>query len=385
MRKRIPLIYALSSGLRYGMQEMAYTTVTGLRNKFRPVIFTPPGPAVDEARKLGFEVVETLSLGSGENGGIMSPQSWNFSAQLGPYLSRYEEVAFFGTRCMHNLVFAATNLRYRRRAANIHIVHGVEAEPAYGQKRVLDRVPFAITVLAVSEFSRDRMKAHGLVRPVRVIENYLSDERVATSPRREPFREPGVRRAAVVSRLVPVKRIDVLLTCLENRPELNAIAFHIYGDGPEGEALKERVAKGRLNVIFEGFRNDVASELTKADIVVHLCPLEALPLALLEALAADVPVVAPDRGGSACVIEDGVNGLHFAANDAASLGRRLADLLDAPPERLNALVAGGRASLATRFSEQERLADYRALISELLENKAGSDIALRSGMKSRVH
>jgi glycosyltransferase involved in cell wall biosynthesis len=372
MRERIPLIYALSTGARYGMQEMAYATAWGLRHEFEPIIFTPPGPAVGEARKLGFEVVETLKLSSNQVGGLTSPQSWALSAQLSRYLSRHRRLAFFGTRCMHNLVFGALNLRYRRRVANIHMVHGVEAEAAYGQKRILDRFPFPITILAVSEFSRERMQAHGLRRRIRVIENYLTDERVAAAPRREPFRQPGVRRAAVVSRLDPVKRVDVLLTCLENRPELNSIAFHIYGDGSESEALKARAAKSGLNIIFEGFRSDVAEQLAKVDLLVHLCPLEALPLALLEAMAAEVPVVAPNRGGTACVVDDGVNGLHFAANDAASLGVCLAGLRQAKPERLNALVAGGRVTLATRFSERERLADYRSLISGSLGEKSKS-------------
>jgi len=342
------------------MQEMTYATAWGLRDQFKPVIFTPPGPAIEEARKRGFDVVETLSLGSGEDGGIMSPQSWDFSARLKPYLSRYRRLAFFGTRCMHNLVFAAMNLRYRRRTANFHIVHGVEEDSRWAQKRVLDRFPFPITVVAVSDSARERMQAYGLRRPIRVIENYLTDDRVAATPQRGPFSEPGVRRAAVVSRLDPVKRIDVLLTCLENRPELNSIAFHIYGDGPEAGALKKRAAENRLNIVFEGFRSDVAEQLTKADVLVHTGPLEVLPLALLEAMAANVPVVGPDLGGTACVIEHGVNGLRFSANDPASLGSCLEGLVLAEPDRLNALVAGGRRSLETRFSERERLAEYRS-------------------------
>lgn len=375
MRERIPLIYALSNGRRYGMQQMAYATASGLRSEFDPVIFVPKGPAGVEARELGFAVVELRDQSSDESGGLTSAQSWEFSAQLRPYLERHKRLAFFGTRCMHNIVFAATNLAYRRRVANFHIVHGVEAEAGYRKKKILDRSPFPISVVAVSDFSRERMRAYGLRRPVRVIENYLTDACLAATPRRAPFEQPGVRRAAVVSRLDPVKRIDVLLECLEKRPGLNAIAFHLYGDGPVENALKARAAQGGLNVIFEGYRSDVAEELAKADVLIHLCPLEALPLALLEAMAADVPVVAPDHGGAACVIAHGVNGLRFAANDPASLGACLAGLRDAQPARLNALVAGGRAALETRFSEPLRLAEYRSAIWAELGAKPAHDAA----------
>lgn len=343
---------------------MMYTTAWGLRDEFRPVIFTPAGRSVSEARKRNFEVVETLSLGSEEAGGLMSAQSWDFAARLRPYLARHGQLAFLGTRVMHNVVFAALNLAYRRRVANFHMVHGVEEDARWAQKRALDRVPFQISVVAVSDYARERMQTYGLRRPVRVIENYLTDERVAAAPRREPFRERGVRRAAVVSRLDPAKRLDVLLTCLEMHPELNAISYHVYGDGPEGDALKARALKSGLNIVFEGFRSDIDQELPKADVLVHTGPLEVLPLALLEAHAANVPVVAPDAGGAACVIDDGINGLRYTANDPVSLGKRLSEILIAEPERLNALVERGRVSLATRFSERERLAEYRSAIWE---------------------
>jgi glycosyltransferase involved in cell wall biosynthesis len=245
--------------------------------------------------------------------------------------------------------------------AQINIVHGDCTEGGYNKQRILNRLP--VTIVAVSEFVRERLVAHGVRdRQIRVIENFLSAERLAATPCREPFRQPGVRRAAVISRLVPEKRIDVLLTCLKNRPELNSIEFHIYGAGPESETLKARAATNGLNVVFEGFRFDVAEQLAQADLLVHLCPMESLGVALLEAMAAGVPVVAPDHGGTGCVIQDGVSGLHFAANDAESLGVCLARLRQAEPERLNKLVAGARAALAARFSERERIADYRSLI-----------------------
>jgi glycosyltransferase involved in cell wall biosynthesis len=356
------------------MVEMTYITAAGLRDEFEPVIFSPAGRSVTEARKRNFAVVETLSLGTEEAGGLglISPQALDFAVRLRPYLARHERLAFLGTRVMHNVVFAVLNLGYRRRTANFHMVHGVEDDARWAQKRALDRVPFPIDVIAVSDFARERMQAYGLRRPVRVIENYLTDERLAAAPRRQPFREPGVRRAAVVARLDPAKRIDVLLACLEMYPELNAITYHIYGDGPEGDALKARALESGLNIVFEGFRSDIDQQLPKADVLVHTGPLEVLPLALLEAHAANVPVVAPDAGGAACVIDDGVNGLRYTANDPASLGKRLFEVLAAEPERLNAFVQGGRVSLAKRFSERERLADYRAAIWESIgRNSSG--------------
>jgi glycosyltransferase involved in cell wall biosynthesis len=119
-----------------------------------------------------------------------------------------------------------------------------------------------------------------------------------------------------------------------------------------------------LNVVFEGYRSDVDQQLAKSDLLLHLCPEEPFGLVMLEAMAARVPVLAPDRGGAGLLIEHGVTGLHFVANEAESLADALTKLCDAEPEHLNALVSAASAVLATRFSERERLRDYRHLIHD---------------------
>jgi glycosyltransferase involved in cell wall biosynthesis len=358
VRERIPLLYTLYTGAFYGTERMSLATAWGLRDEFDPVIVAPPGPAATEARKIGLAVVETASV---QASGLRSFDYRGFGAALQPYLARHKKLAFLPTHAAHSLAFSGMNLLYRRRAAHIHVVHGFDEDVSYGQLQRLNPLP--VTIVAVSAFTREVLIAHGVRdAKIRVIENFLPPERVAATPRRGPFREPGVRRAAVIGRLVPEKRIDVLLAALEERPDLKSIAFHIYGTGSESEAFKARAAKSGLNVVFEGFRTDVAEQLAQADLLVALRPDEHLPLSILEAMAADVPVIVPDRGGAGSMIENGVSGLHFAANDATSLGASLAGLCHASPERLNALVSGARAALARRFSQRERLADYRALI-----------------------
>ena len=78
------------------------------------------------------------------------------------------------------------------------------------------------------------------------------------------------------------------------------------------------------------------------DCLVHLCPVEPFGLAILEAMAADLPVLVANSGGAGALIDDGISGFHFRANDAGDLGRRLQELTDAPPALLNRVVSGGR-------------------------------------------
>jgi glycosyltransferase involved in cell wall biosynthesis len=350
MKKKTPLLYALHSGELYGMERMALATAWGLRGDFEPVIFCPPGPAASEARQLGFTVVETV--------GIVS-----LSFQLLRYLSRHRRFAFFATSTTHSLFLVALNIMFRRQVAHVHMVHGFhETRRGFATRRLLNRLP--ISIVTVSDFVKHKLVASGVRREqIRVIGNFLSAERVASSPRREAFVVPGIRRAAIVSRIVPLKRIDLLLTCLEARPELNSIAFHIYGSGSETDALKKRALRNCLNIVFEGFCLDIAEQLAKADLLIHLCPDEAFGIVILEAMAAGVPVVVPDRGGSRFLIDDGISGSLFVADDAESLADVLSELRNASADRLNMLAANARATLDRRFSECERLADYRSVLS----------------------
>ena len=53
---KIPLIYALHSGNLYGTERMALSTAAGLLDEFTPLIMAPPGPALEEAKRRGYEV-----------------------------------------------------------------------------------------------------------------------------------------------------------------------------------------------------------------------------------------------------------------------------------------------------------------------------------------
>jgi glycosyltransferase involved in cell wall biosynthesis len=95
--------------------------------------------------------------------------------------------------------------------------------------------------------------------------------------------------------------------------------------------------------------------------LLHTCPEEPFGLVMLEAFAAGVPVLVPGSGGAADIVHPGVNGWHFAANDAVSLGRQLLRATAAPAATLNALADAGRADLQTEFSAPRQALRYAAL------------------------
>ncbi len=347
------LVYALHSGNLYGTERMALSTASGLVNEFDSVIMAPPGPALEEARRTGFEAIA-----------FESPLQ--FAMALRPLLARAPKLAFLATGVMHSSVCLAWNLLYRRQIAHLHLVHGGAAEHlSYGRKAKLNHRP--VEFVAVSSYVRERLIANGVnAAQIRVIENFLPAAKVAAAPRRRAFAGEPLRRLAVISRLDPEKRVDLLLDALEQDPAAARFEVRIFGTGWNGDALKQRVAASKLNVIFEGFLPNVDQELAKADLLVHLCPVEPFGLAIIEAMAAGVPVLAPDAGGAGSLVEDGVSGFHFEADNAQSLAGMLNRIAALPADKINAVVRAGDHLLATRFSESERVADYRRILMEKL-------------------
>ena len=349
---KTPLLYVLHSGNLYGTERMALATLAGLQDCFEPVLFAPPGPALAEAGRLGFA-----------HAAFNSPQE--FARRLRPHLAASPRLAFFATGVVHSLIFLGWNLLYRRPAVHLHMVHGgTDERDSYGRKKLLNRT--GVIFVAVSAFVRERLIANGVrAEQIRVIENFLPERQIQTVPRRGAFATAGVRRIVVVSRIDPIKRVDLLLDALDRQPELNALSIRILGTGWELETLRERARRRHPNVTFVGFTPHVPEELAAADLLLHLCPVEPFGLAILEAMAAGVPVLVPDQGGAGSLVEDGVSGRRFRADDLDDLVTQLEALRQTPAVELNRLAAGGDRTLATRFSEAARIADYRRLLEEI--------------------
>lgn len=346
---KLPLIYALHSGNLYGTERMALATVEGLADEFDPIIFAPQGLALKEAERMGFAVQSFAS-------------PLEFAWKLRPVLSRYQKLAFVATGVTHSLACLAWNKLYRRQVIHLHMVHGgTDEQLSYGRKRKLNGLD--VTFVAVSHFVRERLIANGVAaNQIVVIENFLPDQRVADSPKRATFERPGVQKVIVISRLDPIKRVDVLLDALDRQAALGALSFRIFGTGWQLEQMRARAAAQNPNVTFAGFHNDVSCELAAADLLVHTCPEEPFGLAIIEAMAAHVPVLVPDSGGAGALVEEGVSGFRFAANQSESLAARLSELRNASAEMLNRVVAGGCEALGSRFSASARAADYRQLL-----------------------
>ncbi len=162
-------------------------------------------------------------------------------------------------------------------------------------------------------------------------------------PPPRPATRPGGTRVAVVASLTPVKRHDLLLEAWAALPPAlrSQARLHVLGDGPLREPLGHRAQALGIagEVVFEGAVADVPARLAEMDLAVLCSDREGLSNAVLEAMAAGLPVVATDVGGNPELV--GVDtGLLVPAGDRAGLSAALAALLgDAEMRRR----LGGRA------------------------------------------
>jgi glycosyltransferase involved in cell wall biosynthesis len=81
-------------------------------------------------------------------------------------------------------------------------------------------------------------------------------------------------------------------------------------------------------------------------------------------MAANVPVLVPDRGGASSLVEPGTTGFRFRSNDSASLAVKLLDIFRATPAEMNSIVERARSLFESRFSPRARINDYRVLLEE---------------------
>ncbi len=160
--------------------------------------------------------------------------------------------------------------------------------------------------------------------------------------RRELAIPNGSVVAALVASLRPEKRVPEFVRAVrsarESCPQLMAI---IVGDGPDRAAVEASV-NGERAIRLLGHRDDVPRILKAADVFVLSSQYEASPVAVLEAMAAALPVVALDVGAVAEMIDDGHTGFLVCPATPQLMASKLAQLVGDPELRQAMGDAGER-------------------------------------------
>ncbi|WP_226366730.1 glycosyltransferase [Pseudonocardia sp. ICBG162] len=253
----------------------------------------------------------------------------------------------------------------RRSPTPVTVFHGVAAEDYPAAARLLSRT--ADVVVAVSAAVADRLRAAGLH------DTRIAVLRNAVTPPVLPDRAEARRAldlpddagvALCAARLVPQKRHDVLLDAWRSVPGRPVLL--LAGDGPLRAGLEDRAADLGDRVRFLGARDDMPTLLAAADVAVLTSDWEGLPMVVLEAMAAGLPVVATDVDGVREALgprgDAPAAGLLVPPGDPAAVVAALNRLAD--PRRREALAAAGRARVAAEHDPAAQAAGYDALLRD---------------------
>jgi glycosyltransferase involved in cell wall biosynthesis len=233
-------------------------------------------------------------------------------------------------------------------------------------------------VIAVGwETARVHRRALG-ARDIEVIPNAVATpdplgwrERIAV--RRELGVPDGAPLLIAVGRLVPQKApLDLVRAFAQVHTRGPAPALWIVGRGRlEGRLAREirRLGIGdRVRML--GLRSDVPRLLGASDLYVSASLWEGLPVAMLEAMAVGLPVVAT-RVGDVPRALDGDSGVLLSPRDPAAVARAVAGLL-ADPARCQQLGARGRERVRAHFGTQAWAERHLALYAEVARRAPGS-------------
>jgi sugar transferase (PEP-CTERM/EpsH1 system associated) len=370
----VHVLYRLDTG---GMEHIIVSLINATRDRYRHAVIALAGFGVLRSE---IENAVTTCLSLEKKPGKDWPCYFRFWRALRTLKPDLVQTYNIGTLDLAPVVRLAGVRRL------VHAEHGRDAadpqgeNPRYlGLRRWL--APLIDRYVAVSPDLQNWLTNRARIRPskVRYIENGVDVAafdlpRVAPRQRLANIAPPGTVLIGNVARLDKVKDQVGLIAAFKLLCENAGHAdcrLVIAGEGPQrGELERQIVQLGLVQTVrLLGNRDDVAELLAECDVFVLSSIAEGMPVTLLEAMAAKLPVVATDVGGVAAVVEAGITGTLVPAGDRSALARALGMYAEDVTLRRRHGDAG-YARVATQFSLKAMVTAYVTLYDDLLSRRA---------------
>jgi glycosyltransferase involved in cell wall biosynthesis len=361
----------------FGGAERALLTLLGRLDteRWRATLCHHPTPGVEplveRAQKLGVSTWSVPPLPHGTRGTLRIPSFSRALRQRRPAVFHAYLTWPLGAK---NALLAAVAARLPALLVTVQLYMDVPVtRPMLLQQRLIatgvDRF------LPVSDHNARRLEAllRWPRRKIEVIRNAIDPAPFTRHPDLALRRELAGKRPLVlaVARLDPQKGHRHLLEAAREVPQA---VFALAGDGPERAELENLAARLgiRDRVRFLGDRSDIPDLLAACDVFVLPSLYEGLPISVLEAMAAERPVVATAIGGTDEVVTDGVSGLLVPPADPDAIASALRRLLGDDGLRAR-LASAGRARATTEFSADRMVRRVTELYEQLGDPQACAD------------
>ncbi len=365
-RRERPGVFLMTDSFATGGSERQFTALAGNldRNSFRVHLgcIQKTGVFLN-----GFEDVVQFRLG----GSLYGPQSWRTRIRLGYHLRRSRISIAHAFDFYTNLTLVPV-----ARMAGVAAVIGSQRQigdllsPAKARAQ-LGAFHFCDRIVCNSQAAARNLIEQGIrKRQVVVIGNGLPTSAFAAAPPALP-RAPGILRVGMIARMnTPAKNHKLLLRAaarlISNFPHLQ---FVLVGDGPLRQELEKEAEVLGLGsrALFLGDRRDIPSVLASLDISVLPSESESQSNAILEAMAAGVPIVASNTGGNPELIGEG-RGLLVRCGDKEDLAQGIARLLQ-NTELRSEISENARDFVRQNFTLEKMRSRFEELYADLIAEK----------------
>lgn len=202
------------------------------------------------------------------------------------------------------------------------------------------------------------LKAHGMkTGHVSIIPNFVDTEAFAPAKERRP------NTLTFTGRLHPEKNLHALMEAMPGLP----LALHLYGMGPEENALRIKAETLGLNVTFHGStpHAQLAAALATTDMFILPSHYEGMPKSLIEAMAAGAVCIATDVPGNRELIRDGATGILAPDTSPSALRAALCRAMGLNAEQRATMRNAARQDAVSHYSIPSVLAMEQSLLAHL--------------------
>lgn len=320
----------------------------------------PPGPLAQDLRSAG-ATVHQMNWSRGARDPVGAWRFWRcLRANNFAIVHQHE-----GARSVRHII------RHSSKARLVVHLHGDIVETHHAGD-----VPIAArgadAVIAVSHAVARQLPS---VKPVVVYAGAPLSPPSAVKPRAKGRPPSSKAVIGAACRLVPLKGLSYLIRAVALlRPEFPTVRLEIAGAGPERTALEREAQQLGLedHVHFLGWQRDLSVVWPRWDIFVLPSLEEGFGMSVLEAMGAELPVVATSVGGLPELIEDGYTGYIVPRSDVAALAERLGHLIRDPEHRC-AMGAAGWKRARDHFSVDRMVSEIEAIYDALLTSRSPED------------
>ena len=193
----------------------------------------------------------------------------------------------------------------------------------------------------------------------------VEPKKISKEVARQQFEmEAGDIYVAYVGRMTSVKRPDRLLnTAAEIKARNLPVKFIVAGEGDLFESTKRDSERRDLPVRFLGWRKDIGALFAASDIAILTSDNEGIPLTLIQAAQASLPIVATGVGSIGDIVVHEVNG-YLVDSEPAAIADAVQKLAIDPV--LRGIMGGAGRERATRYFSLEKMcADHTELYQHL--------------------